>query len=340
MKTSGDTLLRMIRRSTRKPSFDHEPKIIGVDDWAWRKGCTYGTIIVDLERRKVIDLLPNREAETLTAWLLTHPKVETVARDRSVVYRNGIMMGKPYATQIADRWHLLSNLGDAMENMLERLIRKRKKTAEQIDQQTEFNNTAYKGKRTFELMNDWQWDYQFKKAFREMKANACRQRLLPHLPIFPKPMTTDRQIKSSPASKPIGNKTKPVKVDLKKLSRLCFRKAKLSAGELEMLCDARAEWDEFDRAYPLAEEFVKIIRGQGAVSIDLWIVRAFDSRIKELKSFANGLQKDFLAVKEATVSPWSNGQTEGQVNRLKLLKRQMYGRAKFDLLRARVLNPA
>ncbi len=72
----------------------------------------------------------------------------------------------------------------------------------------------------------------------------------------------------------------------------------------------------------------------------VWIVRAFDSGVKELKSFANGLQKDFLAVKEATVSPWSNGQTEGQVNRLKLLKRQMYGRAKFDLLRARVLNPA
>ncbi|MCA1625613.1 MAG: transposase [Acidobacteria bacterium] len=95
MKTSGDTLLRMIRRSTQKSSFDHEPKIIGVDDWAWRKGCTYGTIIVDLEQRKVIDLLPDREAATLTDWLLTHPSVETVARDRSITYRNGIMMGRP-----------------------------------------------------------------------------------------------------------------------------------------------------------------------------------------------------------------------------------------------------
>ena len=70
------------------------------------------------------------------------------------------------------------------------------------------------------------------------------------------------------------------------------------------------------------------------------VVQAFDSGIKELKSFANGLQKDFLAVKEATVSEWSNGQTEGQVNRLKLLKRQMYGRANFDLLRARVIHQA
>lgn len=90
----------------------------------------------------------------------------------------------------------------------------------------------------------------------------------------------------------------------------------------------------------LAKEFVKIIRGQGSMSIGLRIVKASDSGVKELKSFANGLQKDFLAVTEATVSPWSNGQTEGRVNRLKLLKRQVYGRAKFGLLKAGMLNPA
>ncbi len=85
---------------------------------AWRKGCTYGTIIVDLEKRKVIDLLPDREAATLTDWLFAHPDIETVARDRSITYRNGIMMGRPYATQIADRWHLLSNLGDVLEKIV------------------------------------------------------------------------------------------------------------------------------------------------------------------------------------------------------------------------------
>lgn len=124
MKTSGDTLLRMIRRSARKQSLSpdgKEPKVIGVDDWAWRKGCTYGTIIVDLERRKVIDLLPDREAETLTDWLFVRPSIQTVARDRSITYRNGITMGRPYSVQVADRWHLLNNLGDALERMTERL---------------------------------------------------------------------------------------------------------------------------------------------------------------------------------------------------------------------------
>jgi transposase len=78
MKTSGDTLLRMIRRQLNQLTVCRAPpapKVVGVDDWAWRKGCTYGTIIVDLERRKVIDLLPDREAETLTDWLLTRSLV-------------------------------------------------------------------------------------------------------------------------------------------------------------------------------------------------------------------------------------------------------------------------
>ncbi len=93
MKTSVDTLLRMIRRATHQTSVfspGNEPKTVGVDDWAWRKGCSYGTIIVDLERRKVIDQLPDREAATLTDWLFARPSVETVARDRSITYRNAL----------------------------------------------------------------------------------------------------------------------------------------------------------------------------------------------------------------------------------------------------------
>ncbi len=177
-----------------------------------------------------------------------------------------------------------------------------------------------------------------KESFEQMKRNACRLRLLPHLPPLPKVRSIQRQSMPLP-SESADRSQLPPKLNAKTLRTLCFRKRRLTEDELEMLCQARAEWEEFDRAFPLAEEFVKIIRGQGSMAIGLWIVKAFDSGIKELKSFANGLQKDFLAVKEATVSEWSNGQTEGQVNRLKLLKRQMYGRAKFDLLKARVLNP-
>lgn len=333
MKISGDTLLRLIRRFAREPEVRNEPKVIGVDDWAWRKGCTYGTVIVDLEKRKVIDLLPDREAGTLTNWLLEHPSVETVARDRSPTYRSGIMMGRPYATQVADRWHLLSNFGDALEKMIERVLRKTKSMSASSNETVEFS----KKKTPFEPMDDWQWNHLLKKSFEDMKREACRRRLLPHLPAIPKAQILAQEVTRNRVAR---SKPPQLGLDVKTLRALCFRKRQLSEEELEMLCDARAEWDEFDRAYPIAEEFVRIIRGQSSMKLSLWIVRAFDSRVKELRSFANGLQKDFLAVKEAIVSPWSNGQTEGQVNRLKLLKRQMYGRAKFDLLKARVLNPA
>jgi len=347
IETSGDTLLRKIRRAA--PSQDPSilaaasPKVIGVNDWAWRKGCIYGTIIVDLEKKKVIDLLPDREAGTLTDWLLVHPSIETVSRDRSIAYRNGIMMGKPYAIQVADRWHLLNNLGEALEKIFERLLRKCRTVTGRATEPAIFTQPESRQKGNFEPMDDWQWNRTFQETYRELKMEACRRRLLPHLPLVSKPEMVGQRIRLSSAAGRLARSKEPsprFKLNVKTLRGLCFRKGKLAEEELEMLCDARAEWDEFDRAYPLAEEFVKIIRRQSSMPIGLWLVKAFDCGVKELRSFANGLQKDFLAVREATTSPWSNEQTEGQVNRLKLLKGQMYGRAKFDLLKARVLKPA
>ena len=89
-----------------------------MDDFAFRKGHAYGTVLVDLERRRVVDLLPERSQESLVAWLKDHPEVEFAARDRSNIYREALAKGAPDAVQVADRWHLLHNLAHVLENLL------------------------------------------------------------------------------------------------------------------------------------------------------------------------------------------------------------------------------
>jgi transposase len=116
--TSPDTLLRRVKRRKNEPA--ELPRVVGIDDWAWRKGQRYGTIVVDLERSDVIDLLPDREADTVAAWLKAHPGIEVVSRDRSAAYAQAATEGASQAKQVADRWHLLKNLREAVERVLER----------------------------------------------------------------------------------------------------------------------------------------------------------------------------------------------------------------------------
>lgn len=101
------------------PAVEHV-RVVGLDDFAWKRGRRYGTIILDLETHTLIDVLPDREAESVKNWLEAHPEVELVSRDRAGAYADGIARGAPQALQIADKWHLAKNLGDAVEEYLKR----------------------------------------------------------------------------------------------------------------------------------------------------------------------------------------------------------------------------
>jgi transposase len=110
---SDSTLLRQLRRKTVATSAQ-APRVLGIDDWAWRKGRRYGTILCDLERGKVVDLLPDRSAESAAQWLQTHPGTEIVSRDRASLYAEAATKAAPNAVQVADRWHLLHNMSQAV----------------------------------------------------------------------------------------------------------------------------------------------------------------------------------------------------------------------------------
>jgi transposase len=105
LPVSPDTLLRILGHATVAAC--DSVRVLGVDEWAWKRGHRSGTVLVDLERHQIVDLLPQRSAVSLARWLGGHPGTEVAARDRSGVYAEGLRLGAPGAVQVVDRWHLL-----------------------------------------------------------------------------------------------------------------------------------------------------------------------------------------------------------------------------------------
>ena len=300
LAVSPDTLLRRLRHfSPREPA---PTRVLGVDDFAFRRGQSYGTLLVDLERRLPIDLLPDREAGTLSMWLKAHPGIEVVTRDRSKTYASGITEGAPAAAQVADRWHLLKNLREALEQLLKRTLPtqgKRRRVAGRTPEENDRTPSKY--------------------------AEQSRIRLLPHLLCCNSGSTSKRMppVRPPPPREAAWRLLQPER--LKEEER----------AVIDRLCQL---FPVIKEAQELALEFTRIVRQRSAEMLPAWLRAVAKSQLREFVSFARGLSEDYEAVKNALRYKWSNGQLEGQVNRLKMIKRQMYGRAKFDLLKARVLH--
>jgi transposase len=401
MPTSPDTLLRLVRRI--KPQVPAKPQIIGIDDWALRKGTTYGTIIVDLVHHRVLDLLPDRTAATVKTWLARHRSIEVIARDRSSEYRKAVEEAAPQAVQVADRWHLLHNMTDLLKRLCFRYFEALKQLplpvrlatvlapplrgpfprtkAEQaaskahrqkrIQRYRTIRRLYKRGHSLSEIARrlGLNWKTVSKYAHAEHFPDGGQRKLIksildPYLPYMVERFEagcgnalqlwreicargypgTSKQVSSwmqqrkawAAGDGPVFGVRLPSPRQLAWL--LVKSPRRLEAQEWALLRYLR-QHPVLLTVHGLARRFVVMIQQQQPAWLDPWLASSRASGIDEVVQFAAGIEREYAAVCAALLLPWSNGQTEGQITRLKLVKRQMYGRAKFDLLRLKVLHP-
>lgn len=411
---SSDTLLRRVRSTASAPR--PAVRVLGVDDWAVRRRARYGTILVDLERRRVIDLLPDREGITVENWLKANPGVEIATRDRSATYAEAIRKGAPSAIQVADRWHLLANLTDAVERVLNnRQSQVREAASVVIKAQTSLasavinagpttmlssrsgreseQNREKRYARYLQVIKLRKQGLAMRVIAQSLKMSRVTVRHYIEADGFPERAPTRTrysqiekyvaylhqrfaagcdnatQLWREIAAQGYGGKAAMVRRYIKRLrvrteALDVKQRAEIQSAAVNFKSPSirRAAWwlikeaddltaeqrlfverlicqcPDVGKVKELAQDFMRMVTRKKASRFEQWLMRARRSAVTEFRSFAEGLNKDRDAVVAALRSPWSNGQVEGQINRLKMLKRQMYGRANLDLLRARVLH--
>ena len=386
LPVSNDTLLRVVRR---RAGLRTEPlKVAGIDDWAFRRNHHYGTIVCDLERRRIVTLLPGREIPTVEAWLRNHPTICILSRDRGGGYGEAAARALPKAIQVADRWHLMENASAAFLEAVRRSMRPIRAaigaTAINPDLLTCAERLRYEGylrreetsaaiialaKKGIPIKQIVRHTGRSRNFVRQVirggSTDIFRVRLSTidvHLPFLDAQWTngcrtgaalwrhlklkgycgslrvvgewatrrrraekvTDQQLQKVPSARTIARLMTTARDHLSKADAVTITAIE---AQVPTLVDART----------LIERFHAMIRKKAEAELDTWITDASSSLVA---SFASGITRDAAAVRAAITEPWSNGQVEGQITKLKLVKRQMYGRAKIDLLQARLIGAA
>ncbi|HGD9222646.1 TPA: ISL3 family transposase, partial [Escherichia coli] len=393
LRCSADTLLRRVINTpgTKQSGAPH----VGIDEWAWHRGHRYGTLIVNLDTHRPLVLLPGRDQRTLATWFRKYPEIQVVSRDRSGVYATAAREGAPQARQVVDRWHLLKNIGDALERMMYRHIPLIRLVASELSPkkspEPELSVPAASLRRPERLKQ--QTRKKRHQRWTEVMAlhnKGCSFREISRITGLSR-VTVSRWVRSGTFPE---MSTRPPKRGLLDPWREWLKEQRESGnynasriwremvargftGSETIVRDAVAKWrkdwipqvttaarlpsvsrvsrwlmpwriirgeenyasrfislmcekePELKIAQQLVLEFYRILKTQNKSQLSSWFTRVHESGSAELRRVAAGMEADAAAICEAISSRWSNGVVEGHVNRLKMLKRQMYGRAGF-----------
>ncbi|BDP44009.1 transposase (plasmid) [Deinococcus aetherius] len=403
MSASPDTLLRTMKR---QPLPQHPtPRVLGVDDWAIRKGVRYGTILVDLERHQVVDVIKERSADALRDWLSVYPGIEIITRDRASDYSRAGTRAAPRALQLADRWHLLCNLSGVVQEWLLRERQHWMTVVAQVKAQLHLPNpeaspssppatmpiSQKKRREQYRevLLLDQQglpsrqvarqtgvkyatvrwWlkggeggpdrrgpltvehrDYVEKRWHQGGHSAAGVHRELLSLgytgsidPIRWMWYHLDLEQGLQERSVPARPRARRKDVNLTALTRLLTtpRDDLTDADRRPAVCAGLCEHSPLvSQGYALIQQFRQLfvqVKEENGPHLRAWLETAGAATILEIRQLAASVQRDLGAISAAVTLSWSNAQTEGQVTKLKLVKRRHYGRASFELLRRSVL---
>lgn len=396
IRVGRDTLLRLVR-DLPEPDVG-EVEVLGVDDFAFRKGRHYGTVLIDMATHRPLHLFDGREGEDLAAWLRDHPEVKVICRDRSAGYGEGARMGAPQAEQVADRYHLWANLGQAIEKTVNarraRLIEAPSGAACTPDMPEEEPEVVQPPLRELKIVTRLREQHAAVHELREqgMSKAAIGRKLGLHQATVRKlagassaddvvakslqrahivdpyvgylhqrwnegirnaaqlyreiqglgypggELAVQRHLRRYRTGRGHAPAPGPKPPSVREVtSWIMVHPEHLREVDAEKLHRLRERDPELDRLTDHVRRFAAMMAGRHGDRLDDWITAAEQDTHVALAAFARNLRRDVDAVRNGLSLPYSSGAVEGNINRLKMLKRQMFGRASLDLLRKRVL---
>ncbi|MFL1377330.1 ISL3 family transposase [Nocardiopsis protaetiae] len=401
MPVNRMTLLRSLR-ALPNPELTAAPSVLGVDDFALKRGNVYGTVLLDMDTHQPVDLLPGRTSATFSAWLKEHPGARVICRDRSGAYADGARIGAPEAVQVADRFHLWHNLTEVVDKTVRAhracldeapLSAAEAETVEPSDalapevrdvnggERRLVARTIERHARVHALLSEGaslnaisrRLGLVFRTVRRFTQAETAEELLVgalhrpsklddfkPHLNQrwsegcynsaelhqeirehgwTGSVSTVRRYVRTNLGGVEVAPTSLPSPKPRRVTGWIMSHPQGLDPGDAVRLKAVLGQCPELDALAGHVRDFAQMMVHREGHRLDEWIAAASAEPLSALCSFARSLTNDHTAVSASLSLPHSSGAVEGTVNKIKMLKRQMFGRANFDLLRIRVLHP-